>query len=180
MRTGADVRSLEELREFHAALCTFRTDAMEALSSVDLSIRHLADWIVDQTRLWQAAIRTCEEQVFQARQELAQRKYVGFDGRVPDTTVQEENLRKAQQRLAHAQDKYERCRKWQQRFPHQVGEVYEGPARHLGGLLEAEFPRALAVLERRILALEAYAAIPAPAAPSMSSEPTPPPPETPS
>lgn len=173
MRTGADVRSLEGLREFHAALCTFRTDAMEAVASVDWSIRHLADWLSDQTRLWQAAIRQAEEEVFQAKQELAMRKYAGFDGRVPDTTVQEENLQKAKRRLAHAQEKYECCRKWQQKYPHQVGELYEGPARQLSGLLEAEVPRALAVLERRIQALEAYAAIPAPAAPSVMPEPPP-------
>lgn len=178
MRTGADVRSLEGLREFHAALCTFRTDAMEALASVNLSIRHLADWLTDQTRLWQAAIRTAEEQVFQAKQELAMRKFAGFDDRVPDTTVQEENLLKAQRRLAHAQDKHERCRKWQQRYPHQVGELYEGPSRQLGGLLEAEVPRALAVLERRIAALDAYAALPAPAAPACPPEPPTSAPET--
>jgi hypothetical protein len=180
MRSGADVRSLDELREFHAALCTFRTDAMESLSSVDLSIRHLADWISDQTQHWHAAIRKSEEEVFQAKQELAMRKYVGFDGRVPDTTVQEENLQKAKRRLAHAQDKYETCRKWQQRYPHQVGELYEGPARQLSGALEAEVPRALAVLERRIMALEAYAAIPTPAAAANIAEPSAqPPPQAP-
>jgi hypothetical protein len=43
--------------------------------------------------------------------------------------------------------------------------VYEGPARQLGALLETELPRGLALLERRVVALEQYAALAPPETP---------------
>lgn len=183
MNFAADVRSIEDLREMHAAVCRFRTDAQDALASVDLIVRRAADYLSDQLTFWQAAIRRCEEEVFQANQELKQRQYVGFDGRVPDTTVQEKNLQRAKQRLQHAQEKLAAVRRWMTRLPKQVAEVYEGPARQLAATLEAELPRALAVLERRIQSLEAYAALSAPETPRDSAAPagaapTPAPPES--
>jgi hypothetical protein len=162
MIQAADVRSIEEVRDLHAHVCKFRTDAQDALAAVELTIRRASDYLTEKREFWQRAIRKCEDEVFQAKQELKQRQYVGFDGRVPDCTVQEENLKKAQGRLRYAQDKAETVRKWMSRLPKAVGEVYEGPARHLAALLEGELPRALALLERRIQSLEEYAALIAP------------------
>jgi hypothetical protein len=166
MAEAADVRSLDALRDFHAALCVFRTDAIEALSSIVLSIRRAQDWMAEQSQFWQRAIRACEEEIFQAKQELAQRKFPGWSGRPPDTTVQEENLRKAKAKLAYAQEKLEVTRRWMTRFPVQVSEAYEGPSRALAATLETDLPRGLAMLERRVVALEEYLALKAPPAPT--------------
>ncbi len=166
MNEAADVRSIEALREMHAAVCKFRTDAQDGLASAELSIRRAGDYLVEKLQFWQAAVRKCEEEVFQAKQELKQRQYVGYDGRVPDCTVQEQNLKRAQGRLRYAQDKVEVVRKWMTKLPNQVSEVYNGPARRLGATLEGQLPRGLAMLERRIMALEAYTALTAPATPA--------------
>jgi hypothetical protein len=180
MNNAADVRSIDALRDLHATVCKFRTDAQDGLASGELSIRRASDYLVERLHFWQAAIRKCEEEVFQAKQELKQRQYVGYDGRVPDTTVQEENLKRAQGRLRYAQDKVETVRRWMTKLPNMVSEVYEGPARHLAATLESELPRALALLERRIMALEAYTALTAPAAPPpVSAQPAPAKPEAP-
>src|SRR5258708_27102908 len=96
---AADVKSIEALQVLHAAVAKFRTEAQDAIASVDLTVRRAHDYLSDQLKFWQAAIRTCEEEVFQAKQELAQRKYVGFDGREPDASVQEANLRRAPAKL---------------------------------------------------------------------------------
>jgi len=173
MDFSADVRSIEELREMHASVCRFRTEAQDALASVDLIIRRAADYLSDQLTFWQAAVRRCEEEVFQANQELKQRQYVGFDGRVPDTTVQEKNLQRAKDRLRYAEEKVTTVRRWMTRLPKQVAEVYDGPSRQLSATLEAELPRALALLERRIQSLEAYAALAAPATPREEAASTP-------
>jgi len=164
---AADVKSIEALQEMHAATCKFRTEAIDALVSVDLTIHHAHDWLAEQLVFWRAAVHKCEEEVFQAKQELAQRKYVGYDGKPPDTTVQVQNLKKAQARLAHAQEKVETVRSWQRKLPHAVSETYEGPSRQLSATLETEVPRGLALLEQRIEALDAYLKIVAPAAPPL-------------
>lgn len=178
MNEAADVKSIEELRELHAVVCKFRTDAQDALASADMAIRRAYDYLSDKLTFWQAAIRKCEDDVFQKKQELKQRQYVGFDGRVPDCTVQEDNLKQAQRRLRYAQEKVETVRKWMAKLPNEVSEIYEGPARHLAATLEGELPRGLALLERRIMALEAYTNIAPPStgpvAPAESTAPAPP------
>src|SRR5437763_12304433 len=156
---AADVKSIEAVQVLHAAVAKFRTEAQDAIASTDLTVRRAHDYLSDQLKFWQAAIRTCEEEVFQAKQELAQRKYVGFDGREPDTSVQEANLRRAQAKLQYAKDKVEKVRQWQRKLAHAVSETWDGPGRQLAALLEAELPRGLALLERRIVSLEQYAAL---------------------
>ena len=179
MQDAADVRSLEALRDMHTSMCVFRTDAMESLSSIELAIRRAQDWIAEQSQFWQRAIRACEDEVFQAKMELSQRKYPGYSGRPPDTTVQEENLRKAKAKLAHAQEKLEITRKWAIKFPNQVSEAYEEPGRQLMATLESDLPKGLAMLERRVIALEEYIALKAPPAPKDVAAPPPPPPAMP-
>ncbi len=179
---AADVKSIEAIKELHTAVTEFRADAQDAIASVDLTVRKAHDYLSDQLKFWQAAIRTSEEEVFQAKQELAQRKYVGFDGREPDTSVQEENLRRAQAKLRYAHDKVDKVRLWQRRLAHAVSETWDGPGRQLAALLEAELPRGLALLERRIVSLEQYLALitPSSSSPAGDAPPAEPAAETPS
>ena len=75
--------------------------------------------------------------------------------RAPDTTEQEKALQLAQARLAHAEDKVENCRRWLRLLPEAIID-YEGPARQLSGILEADMPKADSLLENKIRALEEY------------------------
>ena len=136
------------------------------------------DYLSDQVTFWRAAIRTSEEEVFQAKQELAQRKYVGYDGREPDTSVQEQNLKHAQAKLTYAETKVETVRAWQRKLVHAVSETYDGPARQFSATLETDVPRGLALLERKLAALDAYLNI-APVGPQVEAPPAAAPPEKP-
>jgi hypothetical protein len=75
--------------------------------------------------------------------------------RVPDTSQQEEDLRRAQARLRHAEEKVETCRKWVPTLQRAVDE-YDGPVRRVGSRVEIELPKAAAALERLLAQLEAY------------------------
>src|SRR5207253_191296 len=96
MGPGADVGSIPALRDWLAALSVYRTEAAASLAGIQGEIRRGHEWVAEQLSLWQRAVRDCEEEVVQAKAELAARKFPGFDGRMPDTTVQEKNLRRAQ------------------------------------------------------------------------------------
>ena len=129
----------------------------EAMAGVDLEIRRAYDWLDEQITLWKRAVRSCEEDVTRAKAELSQRKFTTWDGREPDCTVQEKNLRLAKARLEHAEDQVVKCRQWLGRLPKAIDEMYTGASRRLANFLEAELPKALAELVRRHAALEAYA-----------------------
>ena len=52
MNAGADVQAIDALEDWHTALCNFRTDANESLSSIAMEIRRAFDWIDDQAKGW--------------------------------------------------------------------------------------------------------------------------------
>jgi chromosome segregation ATPase len=155
MSSSARVFSLDALVDLKAALCIFTAEAREALSAVEMEIRRNQVWLDGQLKYWQDMVRQCEDQVFQARQELTRRKMMRIGDRPPDTSEQEEALQLAQARLAHAEEKVEKTRRWLRLLPEAIIE-YEGPARQLSGILEADMPKADALLESKIAALEAY------------------------
>src|SRR5262245_61574388 len=159
MPDGADVASIEALREWLAALVIYRGEVDEALSSIQMEIRRGLDWVADQLSLWQRAVRDSEEEVTQRKAELAAKKFPTWDGRMPDTTVEERNLRRAQARQEHAEDEVRKCRSWITRLPKLVEECYTGHGHRLQLFLEGELTRGMAVLDRRIDALERYAGL---------------------
>lgn len=172
MADGADVRSIDAVRDWHAALAEYGDGLAEALAGVELEIRRAYDWLEEQLGRWQRSIRECEEEVTRAKAELAQRKFPGFDGREPDCSVQEKALRLARAKLEHAEDQVVKCRQWIGRLPKAIDELYVGASRRLANFIEAELPKGLADLGRRVAALESYAGLridyaPAPAASSV-------------
>jgi hypothetical protein len=181
MNPGADVRSIDALREWLAAFQTYRCACEESLVGIRMEIRRGQDWIEEQLSLWERAIRDCDEDLVQAKAELAARRFPDWSGRMPDATVQERNLRRAEARLEHAQDQVRRCKQWLTQLPKLIDEVYSGAAQRLGAFLEVEATRGVAQLQRQLASLEAYAEIrpdfaPAPSAASLPTGPEPRPP----
>ncbi|HEY8506185.1 MAG TPA: hypothetical protein VIL46_16480 [Gemmataceae bacterium] len=159
MNPSADVRSLEALLDWYTALCEFAAEAQNALAAIALDVQRASGWLEAQEDRWQGEVRRAEEEVVRAKAELRNRRQPDFSGRVPDCSVQEKALRRAEARLEHARRQVKVTRQWLARLPALVGEVYDGPARRLGGFLEGDLPRALAALGRQLEALERYAQI---------------------
>jgi hypothetical protein len=156
---SADVRSIAAVIDWRADLINYGDLLAEAMAGVELEIRRAYDWLDEQRARWQQAVRDCEEEVTRAKAELAQRKFPTWDGREPDCTVQEKNLRLARARLEHAEEKVETCRRWIARLPKLIDEMFTGASRRLRSMLEADLPNALAELARRIASLESYAGL---------------------
>ncbi len=159
MNPGAGVRSLEALKDWYSALTQFRGDAQNALISLSMALQHARDWLEEQQDFWRRAIRKAEEDVTHAKQELRTRKQQKFLGEQPDTTVQEKELRRAQAVLEYAEERLEAVRRWIQKLPRLIQDTYEGPSRNLEFLLDADLPRALALLDRQLGSLEQYLAL---------------------
>ncbi|MCZ2342862.1 MAG: hypothetical protein LC104_13895 [Bacteroidales bacterium] len=156
MASGADVRSIQAMRDWLADLATYRSDVSESLAGVAMEIRRGLDWLEEQLQFWQRAVRQCEDDVHQAKMELAQRKTPDWSGREPDTTLQVKALRRAQARLEHAEDQVQKCKAWLVRLPKAIDETYSGPAARLQALLDGELPSGMTALSRQIDALEKY------------------------
>ncbi len=164
MGQAARVHSIEAIQEFKDGVCVFRDESIEALGAVQMEIRRAFDFLEQQTRFWQNEVRRREELVLVAKNELTRKKMMPIIGKNPDTTEQEKNLKLARRRLEEAEEKLETARKLAPHLRREVDE-YEGPARQLSNLLEADLANAVALLERKLDALEAYLALQAPAEP---------------
>jgi hypothetical protein len=166
MSQAARVSSIDAVKAFKEALCTFSENAQRALCAADMEIRRTMDWLQARLQYWQRQVRECQEEVTRAKTALIQRRWGHSEGRGPGTTEQEIALRKAQQRLKEAEAKVETVRRWQLQLPQAVHE-YEGPSRQLAGWLDADLRTVIAILDQRIAALEAYVAL----TPSSPAEP---------
>jgi len=151
----AQVHAVERLADFKAALQTFADKAKDAMSGNQMSIRRSFEWLESQLQQWKAEIRRAEELVFQAKQELARRQMMRISDRPPDTTSQEKELRKAQARLAHAEEKHDNTKAWLRRLPGDV-EEYDGTARPFQDALEYDLAKMVLFIEQKIAALDAY------------------------
>jgi chromosome segregation ATPase len=152
---SAQVHAVQRLADFKAALQTFTDKAKDAMSGNQMELRRSQDWLEAQLAAWKVEIRHAEDAVFQAKAELARRKMMKVGDRPPDTTFQEKELRKAQARLAYAEDKRDKTKHWLRRFPDDI-EEYDGQARPFQDVLEHDLAKMIAFIEQKIAALEAY------------------------
>ena len=110
--------------------------ALEALGSISLEVRRAFD--LDRRR--RAKPGTTKPAGRRGRGPGQGRtdpaKTPNFDGRIPDTSVQEAALARAKARHRFAEDQVEVCRKWAVRLPKMVNEDYEGTGPPAG-----QFPR---------------------------------------
>jgi hypothetical protein len=155
----AKVHAVERLAEFEAAVRTFADKAKNAMSANQIEIRRSFDFLEAQLAMWKTEIRKAEEAVVQARSELARKKMVKLNDRPPDTTEQEKQLRRAQARLAHAEEKRDNTKRWLRMLPDAV-EEYDGQARPFSDILEHDVVKMAVYLEQKIAALEAYQHMP--------------------
>ncbi|MBL8797408.1 MAG: hypothetical protein JNM56_26130 [Planctomycetia bacterium] len=174
--TQARVNSIEALREWQETLAKCRASAQDALLAVEMDIRRHADWLDDQRRYWQLEIRRVEEKIQIAKSDLWRKKNMPIISN-PDYYQEEKIVRRLQQRLDEAEAKLELTRKWAIAMQRAI-EEYEGPGKALTNVLETDLPRALAQLEKRIAALEAYLAVAPPAPPVDPAPPQPRPEES--
>lgn len=156
MQPGASVQSLEELALWRARLEVFREEALDALSAAALEVQRAEGWLDECGRDWHRAVRAAEDDLHIAQQELRTRRFPDAMGRMPDTTLHERNVRRAQGRLEYCREQGEVVRRWRQKLRPAVTEHYDGPARRLGHFLEADAARALAVLHKQLAAVRAY------------------------
>jgi hypothetical protein len=158
MKPPARVTSLDLLRDFRASLAAFKSDGQDGLTAIALDVRRAFDWLTERRQFWVRSVRECQDEVTHAKADLARKQVLLPGERQPDTTQEVKALRRALARLAHAEEQVEKCRRWEPAL-RRAADEYEGPSRQLAGLLEADIPKALGLLDRLVRTLEEYVAV---------------------
>ena len=167
MSDGADVRSIDSLKEFRAALALFSDDTLAALGAVDGEVRRTIRWLQhDRREYWQTQIKRRREAVSSARAEVFRRQLAKTADSSPVMSEQKELLRKAEANLREAEAKAVLVKKWEPALQ-QASLEYRATTRRIKGVAQGDVPRASALLARLIDALEAYLRVSLPSAPAI-------------
>jgi hypothetical protein len=158
MSQSANVRSIQAIRDFKAALATFAEDARNALSSSEMEVRRTRDWLNrDQLVYWQTQVKRRNEELSMARTELHRRRLSQQGSDAISDTEQKENLRIAQRRVTEAEEKVKLVKKWVPVLEHAIAE-YHSTSQPLGDRLTGALVNSLSLLGRMINTLESYVA----------------------
>lgn len=157
MSSGANVNSIEAVRDFRAALHTFDQEAHEALVSFDTEVRRSIEWLLQGApAAWENERNKAERAMSQAKIDLARCRAMPLaDGRPPACLEERKQLERARQRLAYAEEKIKIVLRLGQAADREATE-YKGRANQLVSLLDGELPRAVALLDRVLSILESY------------------------
>jgi hypothetical protein len=156
MSTGANVRSVDAIKDFKITLINFAEEARVGLSSTDMEIRQVRNWLTrDQLSYWQSQVKRGQERVSMARAELHRRQLSQANSDAVSDTDQKDALREAQRKLAEAEDKVQRIKRWVPLLEHAISE-YHSQSQPLGDRLAGSFAQTLNIITRMITALDAY------------------------
>jgi hypothetical protein len=155
----ANVRSTDAIKDFRLNLINFAEEARNALSSTEMEIRQVRNWLErDQLTYWRGQVKKCNEQVSIARTELHRRQLSQSNSDAVSDTDQKEALREAQRRLREAEEMVEKIKRWIPVLEHAVAE-YHSQSQPLGDRLAGGFVATVNMLDRTIMTLESYLAM---------------------
>lgn len=156
MAEQARVQSIEALNRFRSALVEFGEGSRNALTGIEIELRRVRDWLEhEQPRYWKSQIKLWDQRIVAARSALHRKNLQRSDGYVPDVSQEKEAIRICKLRIEQAERKLGSIRRWVPQFQHALSE-YRGKTRSLESASSADLERMLAMLDRMIMALDAY------------------------
>ena len=156
LSSQADVRSIEAIKEFRAALALYAEEAQGALGAVKMEARRSVQWLQHDRKLhWSEQVKRRREQVASARAEVARRRLAKTPEHTPAFSEQKEILRQAEAGLREAEMKVVLIKKWEPALQLAVLELHAS-IRRINDLSGTDVPRASMLLGRLVDALEAY------------------------
>ncbi len=159
MAQSARVDSIEVLKTFRASLLKFAEAGRNGLSSAEFDIRRADQWLrQEQQSYWKGLIRKRTELVTRTKSDLNQKKlYKSPMGGQQSCIEEEKALAVAKNRLEEAEEKAAHVQRWIAKLE-QEAILYKGQVQAIGRSLDMDVPNAVALLDRLLLSLEAYAA----------------------
>jgi hypothetical protein len=164
MSDQADVKSIDTLAFVKAALASFAHETGQAVGEVELQGQRAVDWItVDRAAHWKAESRRAADLVNKAIKDLEHcRTFKKVGDNQPSCIEEKKALEKAKKRLELTERKVEAVRRWTPVVQQQFRETCVKLVR-FREVIDVDCPRAMAVLERMLKALDAYRTAQSPA-----------------
>ncbi|MEN0063856.1 MAG: hypothetical protein AAGA48_17015, partial [Myxococcota bacterium] len=168
----AQVRSFEAVERVRDELARFGHRANDGLDELRGEIRRVIDWVEhDRPAYWKMRVAKAYDGVTEAKANLSRCLMYPINDETPSCAEERAALKKAQAYLVYCQEKQELVREWARKLRHELHE-YEGRTARMQSLVEIDNPKAIALLERTLAALERYAGGSAAAGSALGSDST--------
>ncbi|MDX1970577.1 MAG: hypothetical protein SFV23_25630 [Planctomycetaceae bacterium] len=155
--SGAQVETTAALSDVRSALIVFAERAQAALASLRQETRSTLRWLHDeQPHYWQQELRRAYDRVASTRIEYETCRMRTVAGHRSACIEEKVAFQKAQRRLEYVQQQIEVTRRWGIQAADQANEFF-GKIGPLERILDYDLPQMVAVLERMLTAIEAYA-----------------------
>ncbi len=159
MNGSANVQSFDAITTVRAALVSFGDQLEQALSTLDIEMRRVLDWLEhDRPRFWRKQVREAIDGVTEARAALHRCLMYPVGDERPSCREEKATLKRAQARLAYCEDKAERLQHWIREIRHEMFE-YEGRIGQLKEMVECDVPQAIGILAKLLTRLQEYKAV---------------------
>ena len=157
MSGQADVKSIDTLAFVKAALASFAHEAGQALGEVELEGRRGVEYVtMERAAHWKTEVRRAGDAVNKAIKDLEHcRAFKKVGDNTPSCVEEKKNLDKARKRLEYAEQKEATVRRWKPVVEQQFRETCVRLV-HFREVIDVNCPKAVAVLERVLKALDAY------------------------
>ena len=164
MSGQADVKSIDTLAFVKAALASFAHEAGQALGEVELEGRRGVEYVtMERAAHWKTEVRKAGDAVNKAIKDLEHcRAFKKVGDNTPSCVEEKKNLDKARKRLEYAEQKEAAVRRWKPVVEQQFRETCVRLV-HFREVIDVNCPKAMAVLERMLKALDAYRQMQGPA-----------------
>jgi hypothetical protein len=154
---GADIESLEILKDFRARMVEFDNLCRNALMGLDGEVKHVQEWLgAQQIPGLERQLRKCEEAVNKAQSDLVEAKWREATAGAKSSGYDErKTLERAKRRKEETEARLDAARRWRLALQQSIGKL-STPCNVLANLLEHMTPLALARLDRMLDNLEDY------------------------
>lgn len=156
MAEAANIRSIESLREFEAALVQFYDIATRSASNMQQQSHRMMQWLeLDRPGFWKRQVELGHQRLAEARTRLTQCKMRRTGDFKPSCYDEKKALEKAKRDLEYSRQQIQVVKQWSVKARHDV-EEFTGRQAQLTRMLEGDVPRMCALLQRLVQKLERY------------------------
>ncbi len=156
MSDSANVRSIDAIKRFQAAVLVFQEDARQCVASLEMQLLRMIGWLErDRPTYWKREIESCYREMGEARVRLHQCRMRRVGDFRPTCFEEQKDLERWKKSLEFAQKQIPVVKYWSVCAHHEANE-YHGRASQLTRMIEREIPQLLGLLHQAIDRLEAY------------------------
>jgi hypothetical protein len=160
MTRTARIQSIDAVKSLARSLRSFEEDAAAAVADLELQLNRIQEWITHERKdYWGLRLRRDTERLSEARINLQRRRAIFAGDDLGHSCHDEQKaVELAKRRVDLAETKAQAVRRWRHLIEREILE-FRGTMNQLASFLQVDMPRAKALLERMIRALERYLAV---------------------